>query len=343
MAPPLLLLALVGPAGAGELEWRAALGAQLDADSHGIADAGVRGGDWSAQLLTDTLDLRWAPDRDRGRAWVALRGELGATGLFLSPWTDGAPDPSRALLSHAAGVQAGGLRYLPHGLYLGAQAELRWQAFGAMADTTIPVPAARPVGLADAIVGWWSPDASAWVRGGADGWLHHDEATVTPHAHFEGKAAAPWAVGPVVELRAGVAQGQDEVTTTRLGGLTPYVVPVAGAAWAEWRVEDYAALRLGLRGRTHLGDQGLLAVMPFADAAVAEGIVSSQPAGPWAVGFGLHGRWEQGRSHAEVAAGHAPWIERAEGVGRTSLYLLLGVDWGAGTRLWRPQEPTAGL
>lgn len=132
-----LLAALT--ADASELEWRAALGGQLDADSHGIADVGVRSGELSAELLTDTLDLRWSPEGDRGRAWVALRGEAGAAGLFISPWQDGAPAPTSALTSFYAGVEGGAVRYLPQGFYGGAQASARYQGFGARGETTVEV------------------------------------------------------------------------------------------------------------------------------------------------------------------------------------------------------------
>ncbi|NOY25642.1 MAG: hypothetical protein GXP62_07190 [Oligoflexia bacterium] len=337
----LLALLLLAPAQAGDLQWRATLGAQVDADSHGTADVGVRQGDWSAQLLTDTVDLRWSPSGDRGRAWVAIRAEALATGLFISPWTDGAPDPGRALLSHSLGAQAGALRYLPHGFYAGVQGGLRYQTFGALPATTVTVPGARPISTADGVLGWWSADASLWTRAGADAWLDPEAGgapKVAPHVYLEATAAAPWAVSPAVELRVGLATQQDDATRTRMGGLNPYVVPLAGAAWAEWRVEDYAALRLGLRGRSALGDHGLLSMMPFADVATAPEISSSQPRGPWAVGLGLVARWTQGRSFVDLAGGVAPWIERASGISPASLYFLVGVDWGSGSRLWRPVE-----
>lgn len=54
-----------------------------------------------------------------------------------------------------------------------------------------------------------------------------------------------FALLPRFELRAGWARGQDRVLRTRLGGLNPYVVPLAGAAWAEWLVERYVAGRAG--------------------------------------------------------------------------------------------------
>lgn len=332
----LLLLLASLHALASELEWRAALGGQLDADSHGILDVGVRGGDLSAELQTDTLDLRWAPSGERGRAWVALRGEAGAAGLFISPWADGAPDPDSSLNSFYVGAEGGAVRYLPQGFYAGGQASLRYQAFTATADTKGQVPAGRPVATADLVLGWWSPVAHLWSRAGADGWLEpEDSGRLAPHVHVDAAVEPAWRLAPVAEARAGAAADQDALTRTRLGGLNPYVVPLAGAAWAEWWVEDYAAFRLGLRGRLPLSSGGELSLMPFLDAATAPEITSSQPAGPWALGFGGWLRGEQGRSHLDLAVGHAPWIERASDVSRTSVYVLAGVDWGRSARIWR--------
>ncbi len=336
----LLLAATAATAGAEPVEWRAGLGAQLDADSHGIADVGVRGGDWSAELLTDTLDLRWRPEGDRGRAWVALRANTFATGLFISPWADGAPDPGAALRSSAVGVESGAVRYLPRGFYAGVQGGLRWQWFGAMPTTTVDVPAGRPVGTADLVLGWWRPDLHMWSRAGADATsaLDGDSSSgvrIAPHVQVELVVAPDWQLAPVVELRAGAADEQDDVLRTRMGGLNPYVVPVAGAAWAEWWVEDFAAARLGLRLRLAVGHGGELRLMPFLDAATAEEIVSSQPAGPWALGVGGWVRASQGRSHLDLAVGHAPWIERQPDVGRWSVFVLATVDWGSGSRIWR--------
>jgi len=349
---PLLLaaLALAPPAAAAEVQWRAALGAQLDSDSHAIADVGVRSGPWSVELLTETLDLRYAPSGDHGRAWIALRAEAAATGLFISPWTDGAPDPARALLSHALGVEAGALRYLPHGLYIGATGGLRYQLFGPTATTTIPVPAGRPVATGDAVLGWWSEHASAWTRAGADAWLEPTDADawleptdadrprLAPHAALQAQAAPAGTLVPVAQVWLGAAQGQDDLTLTRLGGMTPYVVPLAGAAWAEWRVQDYAAVRAGLRLALPVGNGGQASLMPFADAAVAAPISSRQPDGPWGLGLGLWGRWSQGRSTVDLAGGYAPWILRQPGISPLSMYLRIDVAWGAGPRLWRTTD-----
>ena len=338
----LILATLSQPARADGLAWRAALGAQLDSDSHGMADVGLRRDRWSLELLTDTVDLRYAPSDEHGRAWVALRLEAVATGLFISPWTDGAPDPGRALFSHAVGMQAGALHYLPHGWYIGASGQVRYQFFGATATTAVVVPRGRPISTADGVVGWWSAHTSAWARAGADAWLEptrQDQPRAAPHLAAQARWEPAGVVAPVVGVWAGVAHGQDPITRTRLGGLNPYVVPLAGAAWAEWRVEDYAALRAGARLTATLERVGEVSVMPFADTAVAPEIDRTHADGPWAVGFGLWGRWQHGRASLDLAGGYAPWISRHKGVSRVSAYLRAEVDWGTGARLWHPESP----
>ena len=108
---------------------------------------------------------------------------------------------------------------------------------------------------------------------------------------------------------------QGPLTLTRLGGLNPYVVPLAGAAWAEFRVQNYAAARLGMTlSSTHV-DGGLLV-----DAAAFEGRIE---AGVAALVRGRLGRW-----FAEATVGWAPWLARQPGHPAVSGFVLLGTDWG---------------
>ena len=65
------------------------------------------------------MDLRWTPSWDHGRGWVAARGQFGAAGLMISPWTDGAP--SDGVRASYVGLEGGVLRYLPRGFYAGGQ------------------------------------------------------------------------------------------------------------------------------------------------------------------------------------------------------------------------------
>lgn len=295
------------------IEWRAAVGGQIDSDSHGAVDVGVRKGAWSAELLTDTVQLRYGPEYADGRMWLAARGEFAAAGLFITPWTDGGPDPSRALLASYGGLEWGAVRYLGP-FYGGVSASARAYVFGGREETKIEVPGPEVVGELYVTGGYWRPTLQLWGQAGV-----RTASGLSPSVSVQGSWRPAWIVAPRVEVRAGMADNADDVLRTRLGGLTPYVVPVAGAAWAEWWVEDYGAARAGaelhLRPGAWTVDAG-----PFVDLAVFDA--------QHAEGFGLGVKATRGRLFGEVIGGYAPWIPRQDGVGRASVWFTLGVDWG---------------
>jgi hypothetical protein len=299
------------------LEWRANAGAEVNADPHAMLDVGLRHGPWSAELLTDTIDLRFAPNWKKGRAWAATRHEFGAAGLLISPWTNGQPDPSRAVLAFYSGVEGGSVHYLPGGLWLGEQAVLRYWHFVQKGAEGPAPPNATPVATGDAMAGWYLPDRlDAWVRAGTD-WT---PGTWMPHVHTKVAISAPWALSPGLIIHAGAAMNQDDLTRTRLGGLNPYVVPLAGAAWAEWWVENYAAAQPGLDWR-----KGNVSLGGFADVAWFDD-------NQMAVGLGARGRWSSGRAFAEGSGGVAPWVVRPQGRTAGSVFIRAGWQWGKGTR-----------
>ncbi len=292
-------------------EWRISAGGQIDDDSHGAVDLGVRRGAFSAELLTETLELRWAPNLARGRVWTLLRGESPAAGLVISPWTDGAPDPGRALLGSTFRVEGGAILYGPKGLYGGVSLSgTHWAFDPKSSETIVEIPADRPVGATDFVGGWWSPSTQGWVIVG----VNAQPETISPHVSVTASVDPEWPVAPLVSLHAGVAEHTDIVTATRLGGLVPYTVPVAGAAWAEWWVEDYAAIRAG--PQVHAGSFGVGTV---ADIAWFDG--------EWAEGFAAITTWRKDGWTAEVHVGVAPWIPRQEGIGRDSVFVRVGRDW----------------
>lgn len=296
-------------------EWRLTLGGEFNPVSHGIFDLGFRRGPFSVEILTDTLDIRYAPDFSRGRAWAALRAEGGAAGLMLSPWTDGAPDPSRALLASYGGVELGGLRYLPHGFYAGAGTALRLYTFGPFSDqTSIEIPANTTYASADLYLGFYSSSFEGWSRVGVE--AEGSRISQQAHIHLQGRVP----LGAGLELRSmvngGMAENQGIISLTRLGGLNPYVIPLAGAGWAEWWVEDYLTARVGIGYRAEHYE-----LSAFADGAAFEGRE--------ALGAGAAVKVYFKRLWAvEGQFGYAPSIPRQEGVGRTSVYVLLSRQWG---------------
>ncbi len=306
----LMIVAVAGPARAADWEWRAAAGAQIDPSSHGVVDFGVRKGPWSIQLLTDTLDLRWAPESDRGRWWIAARGEAFAAGLLITPWTRGAPDPTRALTASYGGLEGGFLRYFGP-VYLGAQLAERGYVFGAREQTAIPVPGITSLLSADFVAGYYQPSLHVWVRAGID----LQDKALSAHVAGEGVFRPAGLLAPRLEVRAGWGFQQTDLTRTRLGGLNPYVVPLAGAGWAEFWVENYAAGRAGLTLKTKHVEAGVLV-----DAAAFEGTIATGLAGT------VRGTWR--RWFAEATVGWAPGIPRQDGVWRVAMWALIGTDWG---------------
>jgi hypothetical protein len=265
--------------------------------SHGVGDVVWTRSPWTVGFYSDTLEVRWGPSRDRGRSWVAARGEYGAAGLLISPWTDGEKDPARARRGSYAGVDAGSLRYGPLGLYAGVQGSARWWMVRGPDS-----PPDHAVLGGDALLGVWRPGVQGWVRLGADlepGVVDGPE----PHAQGELVLDPGWAVSPRVEGRAAVAANQSDLTRTRVGGLNPYVVPVAGAGWAEWWAEDYVALRSA--GVVRVGEHELAA---FADLAWMEDLRAG--------GLGASTTLRKEPWKLELAVGHAPRIPRGEEVSR---------------------------
>lgn len=316
-------------------EWRFAAGGQIEAEGHGIVDLGWRRGPLSAQLFTDTLDLRWTPTFSRGKVTIGVRGSGFASNMWITPWSNGAPDSSRAQTSPAAGLDVRAERWGPRGTWAALEGFARYQWFlpqGALevADT----PWARGA----AAVGYWSEVAAARVSAGVDA-----TASVTaPFASLEATIAPKSArVVPFGELRAGWAQGQDDVVATRLGGLTPYHVPFAGAAWAEFWVEDYVVSRVGAELRL---DPVRLC------AAVDSGVwtypdATALPAAPdrqGGVGFALGGAFERRGWFAEAIGGASPSLPRVGGGPALSAFFVVGTGWrGADGPAPATQRPCA--
>ncbi|MCK6547968.1 hypothetical protein L6R52_19105 [Myxococcota bacterium] len=292
--------------------WRAAAGAQIDSATHGVVDLGVARGPWSLQLFTDTLEARFELHSDAGRAWAAARGEFGAAGLFVSPWLQGAPAKNRSVLASYAGGEAGGVLHFAHGTWAGAELVVRRWIFGGREGTTVPVPPDRWVASPAIMAGWWRPSAEIFVRAALD----RDGDVWSPRVQGEAKLHPDLELGPLAELRMGWSSDATEITRTRAGGLNPYVVPLAGAGWAEWWLERYVALRVGPKMK-----------LPWGSVAFVLDGVRSERVHAW--GVALLGRVELGAVFIDAHVGYAPAIDREEGVSRVSAWLLAGFDWHA--------------
>ena len=226
------------------------------------------------------------------------------------------------------GADFGGYRYGPAGTYFGAAGWAREYVFDPYGDS-----ARELVANGDATVGIWRPEFAAALRAGAHVEAAPVASMVQPHLQAEVAWHPDGVVSPVANAWAAVANGETAVTRTRVGGLTPYGVPMPGAAWAEWWVEDYAAARVGVaagatgmdkpaatvRGRGTLTGEAAWLGAPYGDVDAPR----------LALGFSGGGTLTWRRTYLNTEVGYAPWIPRAPGVSRVSVYFRLGLDWGA--------------
>ncbi len=301
------------------------LGGDISVDGHGDVNISLAQGPWSVALQTDTVDLRWAPTQPRGRAWVGLRFASFAAQMVISPWSEGAPNPAAALNGMYAGLDAGKIWYFSQGTYGGLTFTGRWYRFSGRENTEIAVPEARWVLTPLAVLGWWSPEAELRLSLGAD----FEARGVAPQLSFYGKWAPSGRIMPELAVQAQVAEGQDWLTTPRIGGLNPYVVPLAGAAWAEFRAEDYASLCFGpvlsLGGEHWSFRTGPLGDLVWWQGEQVQG-VGELPGERVELGLGWKNRFAYRRFFSELDGGYAPTVERQDGVA-WSLWARVGVDW----------------
>ncbi len=286
------------------------VGAQLDSQPFGVVNVNFVRGPLQLRLITDTVEVRYEPIDRKRRWWVMGRVQAFATQMLFAPWEAGQPDSANALISPHVGAEAGYVFHLPYGFYAGAQGFGRVLFFfdgsgEGSADPPDPAYWLSPEG----VVGWWrSPQRYAYLHGGAD---FYDGSSAAKIA-FEGVFVPPGWLAPYVALYAGAAEGQNDVTRTRLGGLNPYVVPLAGAGWAEFRVEDYAVGRFGPQLDWGRGRAALVA-----DLATFDGRREAT--------FAFIGRVDfLRRWYLDVSLGYGPWLERGPNVSRVSAWVLVG-------------------
>lgn len=304
-------------------EVRGHLGGQIETEGNGIFDLGWRRGPLSVELFTDTLDVRLAQRHDWGTWSVGVRAAAFAAGMWITPWSNGAPDPDRAQRASYVGVDGRLQRNLGRGWWAGTAGFVRPHRFQPLGDATLRI-APRSWSQLQASGGLWR-DGGRLVATATAGLDLVDEDTLSTHLHLAGAWRPSGTIAPLAEGRLGVAQGQDDLTATRLGGLTPYHVPFAGAAWAEFWVEDYAVARLGGRwSGEHLRLGAAIDVGAWTSPSVTTG---DQREGASAVGGALLAEWRAEPWFLDLSVGYAPTLTRAEGIWPVPIYLLFGSDW----------------
>ncbi len=305
--------------------WEGRVGAQVDAGTRGLFELTFRRRDLSLSLFTNTLDVRWEPSTDRGRAWLVARVEPLLAGLFFARWSDGAPDEARSLFASSATLNGGFVRYLPRGFYAGLDVAAQLWVFNAGPTTAIDVPGLTPVLRTDALLGVWHPFAHLWGRVGTD-WLVEGP---SPHAHLTLTTSLPWIVRPAVTVRAGWAEHASDAVRTRLGGLNPYEVQLAGAVWSELWVEDYAALRIGPEAGK-VGPKMTWSASVFADLVWADDRGDIGLGGATKLDF--KGRW------IELGIGGSPTLERITGPALSG-WVRIGQDRTVSRRRTKTKQP----
>jgi hypothetical protein len=213
---------------------------------------------------------------------VRLAGEGYFAGLLPDYWREGRSEPERGFTaSYVAaepvlGADFGGQHFVELGLGV-----RRW-FFGRTGDTAdaLVLPTVGWVAEPRLRYTWWAirPDPSTWQRHrlfrrvqgialGAEAGLDLRDSTEPWGARAPAFAPGDQRNDPtatIVRLRAwgeaGYAllyrwrlqartdaawgDGEDDLTRSRIGGMNPYVTPVAGAPWAAWLSERYVSGRL---------------------------------------------------------------------------------------------------
>lgn len=303
-------------------EWRAAVGGQLETQGHGILDLGWRRGPTSIQLFTDTFDLRTRTEGAHGRTTVGLRAQTFAAGMWITPWSHGAPDLTRAQTGASLGPDLRVERWLWRGTYVAVEGSSRYLVFAPLGDGTLELPDLWWTHGDLVAGGWWNDGRLAIeLTGGFD-----VTTRVAPYVSLVSRIHLDGNLVPLLEVRGAVASGQDDIVATRLGGLTPYHVPLAGAAWAEFWVEDYAMTRAGLQWR--LGPFSLAEVVDFGVWTFPKDTtLPDPPSSQGAVGLGAIGGLQANGWFVDMSVGYAPGLPRQDEVRTVSVYLLVGTAW----------------
>lgn len=260
----------------------------------------VEGSGWLKQIQGQhVLELRIAL-----RGWFFNRGDLlgveTAPALELPP-TTAALEPR---LSYTYWRLGGDIdqrhrlfprvRGLALGLEVGLEARSDTRAWGARDPAVFDPPDPRNDPLPVAFV------ARQWLRAGLP-LAPRLRTQLTQHALF--------------------GSGLDDLNRARVGGMNPYVVPLAGAPWAAFLAGRLLAAEWSLHVKVH-GEQevGLLADVAWIDDADRTGRSGDGVHG----GLGLFADLRLGAYQIDVRAGWSPTLRAISSAGSFGLFLALG-------------------
>ncbi|MEZ4459503.1 MAG: hypothetical protein R3E66_07190 [bacterium] len=270
---------------------------------HGVTEVGRKR--LTVELNTDTLTVRADTLVDQWTVGVQARGEYIFAGILPDYYVGGVNDASRGFNASYVDLQANAKRGF--GRYHWLDISAGWQQWLlAGNDNTAPnfvLPPDSAVLKHRLSWTYWrlAPDASwsdvfrvgrrrvlgfavgldlggdyrtqvaPWGIDGDNGRNNPDRVILT--ARQWAMAGFEWQPGWRLQLRewAGTGVGEDDLTRTRIGGMNPYVVPVAGLPWASFLSSTYVAGEVSqamrIFGETELGFAGQAAVVDDPDRA----------------------------------------------------------------------------
>ena len=315
--------------GAAEPSWeyKVLAGGEISEATHGVFNLGIKYGDLTAELHTDTLELRWDKELGFGRSWIGARFAAFAAELFIAPWKNGSYAPERGVRAMYGELSSGYVHYLPKHFYAGIQVEARRYQFAASgaAVTTEDIPADTFRLKSTTFVGYWTKPLKARLQGGIE-YLTDAQEDITPW--FQGELLYhpnTWLLTPFTELRAGLLVSESGSSSPiigfRVGGMNPYVIPVAGWSWAEAWAQYYAASRVGMEYQVQ--SFGASVFVDYAYLA-QDDVLTEQALGAGGAMWWLLGSWR-----IDLAAGYAPVANRAPQakIPPISGWISLAPDW----------------
>jgi hypothetical protein len=324
-------------------------------------DTALGGGHLGLEYNTETLRatydaIRLGPDVE---ASLGAAGEAFLAGVSRDYYRDGHDDDTRGYFAHYALLHAGLKFRIGERAYMEAALDgRRWffdetsataSDFTLTAGTWTLEPRLRYT--------WWGlEDDAAWherqrpfprVRGlaaglelGVDGrgetrrWGAADDPRNRPGTVIfrprqwllAGWQFLPYARMQIQENAAG-GVGEDDLTRDKIGGLTPYSVPLAGAPWTGWLSERYVAGQWS----GHLRAWHELEVGPLVDAVVLEDPhrTGEHDAGfEWGVGALADLRLQAWQ--IDLRGGWSPTLSDESGRTAFTVWLSAGWSWGPG-------------
>ena len=310
----------LGTLSAFAADWRFNGGGEFNPDSHGVLEVGYRDELIQLELLTNTLELKREILSNTGRKWGSIRGEGVMAGLLPFPWVDGRPAPELGSDASLARAEFGSIKYYQWSMYAGGFVQFGKEWFAHSPNSLHQAELNnRFVTHPQIILGRYTEHFHAYAQVGTY-LLNLETESIQNHAQAHLFWRPKGVIAPSIEAHAATSENLDALHRFRIGGLNPYSIPMAGAGWGEWWSAQFATGQLGLRINWQ-NQQIKSSLKPFADFALFD----KQSA----LGFGMGLNTSRKRFFLDLSWGIAPWIDRADEVGRQSLWINIGQSYSS--------------